>query len=45
MFLCPICLKGACEIRWNKIHNALELHCLRCQRGTKILSEDSVEVH
>ena len=45
MFLCPICIKGACELRWNRLHKGTELHCRRCERGTIVLSDDAKEVH
>ena len=45
MFLCPICIKGACELRLNRLHKGTELHCRRCERGTIVLSDDAKEVH
>ena len=44
-YKCPICLNGTSELRWNNIHNATELHCRRCERGTIVLSDDAREVH
>jgi len=45
MFKCPICLHASCSLRWNRLINALELHCHRCGRGTKVLSDDAKEIH
>ena len=45
MFLCPKCFNGSCELRWNNIYQATELHCRRCGQGTIVLSEESREIH
>ena len=45
MFKCPICLHASCSLRWNRLINTLELHCHRCGRGTKVLSDDAKEIH
>jgi len=45
MFLCPKCNKGSCELRWNTIYQATEVHCRRCGQGTLVLSEEFKEIH
>ena len=45
MFLCPKCFSGSCELRWNTLYQATELHCRRCDQGTIVLSDESREIH
>jgi hypothetical protein len=45
MFLCPICNRGAGELRWNIFTKSSEVHCRQCDYGTTVLSDDYLEIH